>query len=290
MNNKHQNCLICQSTNVVLYGKYLHNGLLKCNDCGFLFAQKIPTIEELIAHYDGYGRNDYLSPITITRYNEILDSFEPYRKTNKLLDVGCGIGFFLEVAKQRGWDVYGTEYTDEAIKICNQKGFTMHQGALNTDNYLLESFDVITSFEVMEHINNPIEEVTKFNQLLRKDGLFYFTTPNFNAIERMYLKEHYSVVSYPEHLSYYTKKTARRLLENNGFRELKMTTTGFSISLLNARKENETVQYVAENNTDDKIRNLTESNPLANLGKGIVNGCLDILGVGNSLKGYFIKK
>lgn len=65
MKNKHLNCLICQSPNIALYGKYLHNGLLKCNDCGFLFAQQIPTIEELIAHYDGYGRNDFLSPITI---------------------------------------------------------------------------------------------------------------------------------------------------------------------------------------------------------------------------------
>jgi 2-polyprenyl-3-methyl-5-hydroxy-6-metoxy-1,4-benzoquinol methylase len=290
MNNKHQNCLICHSSDIALYGKYLNNGLLKCNDCGFFFAQQIPTVEELIAHYEGYGRNDYLSPVTISRYNEILDSFEPYRKTNKLIDVGCGIGFFLDVAKQRGWDVYGTEYTDEAIKICREKGFTMHQGPLNTDNYPLESFDVITSFEVMEHINNPIEEVNKFNKLLRKDGLFYFTTPNFNALERMYLKEHYSVVVYPEHLSYYTKKTAQRLLENNGFKKLKMATTGFSISLINSRKEDVSVQYVAENNTDDKIRNLTESNPIAKVGKGLVNTCLDLLGVGNSLKGYFIKK
>jgi 2-polyprenyl-3-methyl-5-hydroxy-6-metoxy-1,4-benzoquinol methylase len=290
MKNKHLNCLICQSPNIALYGKYLHNGLLKCNDCGFLFAQQIPTIEELIAHYDGYGRNDFLSPITINRYNEILDSFEPYRKTNKLLDVGCGIGFFLEVAKQRGWDVYGTEYTDEAIKICKEKGFTMHKGSLDTDNYPIESFDIITSFEVMEHINNPVEEVNRFNKLLRKGGLFYFTTPNFNAIERIYLKEYYSVVSYPEHLSYYTKRTAKQLLENNGFKELKMTTTGFSISLINARKENDTVQYVAENNADDKIRNLTESNPLASVGKGFVNACLNLLGIGNSLKGYFIKQ
>ena len=124
MNNKHQNCLICHSSDISLYGKYLDNGLLKCNACGFFFAQQIPTVEELIAHYEGYGRNDYLSPVTISRYNEILDSFEPYRKTNKVMDVGCGIGFFLDVAKQRGWDVYGTEYTDEAIKICKAVSYT----------------------------------------------------------------------------------------------------------------------------------------------------------------------
>ena len=80
--------------------------LTRCSDCGFVFSSRIPSTQELISYYEGYGRNDYLSPITIKRYHEILDQFESSRKTNKLLDLGCGIGYFLEVAKQRGWDCF----------------------------------------------------------------------------------------------------------------------------------------------------------------------------------------
>jgi 2-polyprenyl-3-methyl-5-hydroxy-6-metoxy-1,4-benzoquinol methylase len=68
----------------------------------------------------------------------------------------------LEVAKRKGWEVYGTEYTDEAVAICAAKGINMIKGKLNPAHYAAESFDIITSFEVIEHINNPNEELSNF--------------------------------------------------------------------------------------------------------------------------------
>lgn len=286
----HSKCLICNSSSLSGVGNYLKGRLVKCNDCNFHFAVDIPTTEELIAHYNKYERNDYLSPITIKRYHEILDSFEPYRKTNRLIDVGCGIGYFLTEAQKRGWEVYGTEFTDEAIAICKNKGFNMQQGVLNTADYEAGSFDIVTSFEVLEHINNPIEEIQKFNNLLRKGGLLYFTTPNFNALERYYLKENYNVVSYPEHLSYYTKTTMNGFLTKHGFDKVKITTTGISLTRIETSKEKAGEKYVEENNTDDRIRNLTEEKGWAQLAKKTINAGLDLLGVGNSLKGYYIKR
>ena len=103
MNNKHARCIICKSENLKLLEEYESSHLCKCLSCGFVFSKKIPTEKELKNHYGGYSRN-ILSPITIKRYNEILDEFEQIGKTNKLLDVGCGIGYFLEEAKKRGWE------------------------------------------------------------------------------------------------------------------------------------------------------------------------------------------
>jgi 2-polyprenyl-3-methyl-5-hydroxy-6-metoxy-1,4-benzoquinol methylase len=264
--------------------------LCKCGACGFVFAQRIPTEQELIDYYDGYGRNDYLSPVTIKRYNELLDDMEPFRKTNKLLDVGCGIGYFLEVAKERGWEVYGTEYTDRAIEICEGKGIAMKQGKLDPSNYEPETFDVITSFEVLEHINNPVEEITNFNSLLRKGGLVYLTTPNFNSLLRHRLKDRYDVITYPEHLSYYTPSTLKKLFVNHGFNKWKIQTTGISLTRLKTSQGQTSQAFISETSDDEQLRNKIEEKRYLQLAKTVVNGTLTLFGVGDSLKGWFVKK
>jgi len=286
----HSHCLVCNSSNLKPLSAYQKAHLCKCGSCGFVFAQKIPTEQELIEYYDGYGRNDYLSPVTIKRYNELLDAMEPFRKSNKLLDVGCGIGYFLEVAKERGWEVHGTEYTDRAMEICTAKGIQMKQGKLDPANYEPGSFDVITSFEVLEHINNPLEETNNFNQLLRKGGLVYLTTPNFNSLLRHRLKERYNVITYPEHLSYYTPSTLKKIFTQCGFRKLKIQTTGISLTRLKTSQGQTSQAFISETSDDEQLRNKIEEKKYLQLAKNMVNGTLTLCGVGDSLKGWFVKK
>lgn len=281
--------MICGSNELKTLPDFTEAHLCKCQNCGFVFSRQIPTEQELIEHYEGYGRNDYLSPITIKRYHQLLDSFEPYRKTGKILDVGCGIGYFLDVAKERGWEVYGTEYTDEAIEICSQKGISMKQGKLDPHNYDPESFDVITSFEVIEHINNPIEEITNFYSLLRKGGLVYLTTPNFNALLRYRLKAEYNVIVYPEHLSYYTPKTIKRLFKQIGFKTEKIETTGFSLTRLRTSQGSSDQEYISETSDDEKLRGKFETKWYLKVAKNLINTVLTLTGKGDSLKVRFTK-
>jgi 2-polyprenyl-3-methyl-5-hydroxy-6-metoxy-1,4-benzoquinol methylase len=286
----HQNCLICNSEKLEELKGYEKFHLCQCKKCNFVFAKKIPTLQELEEHYDGYGRNDYLSPITIKRYNEILDKFEEYRETGNLLDVGCGIGLFLEVAKKRGWNVYGTEYTDEAIRICKSKGIQMKKGKLNPADFEGIEFDVLTSVEVLEHINNPIEELNNFNKLLRTNGIVYATTPNFNSLLRYKLKQAYNVICYPEHLSYYTPKTITNVFKKCGFSKVKIETTGISITRLKTSQKKSTQAFVSKESDDEVLRNKMENNKLLGLAKKIINTSLTIAGKGDSLKVTFKKK
>ena len=169
------------------------------------------------AHYATYTRDNSISSITVSRYEELLEKFEPYRKLNRILDIGCGDGHFLAVAKRKGWEVFGTEYTDEAVAVSRAKGIEVHQGAIQ--DYPAEQFDVITSFEVLEHINDGREHVRKINSLLRDGGLFYFTTPNFNSFSRKWLGGKWNVIEYPEHLTYYTVKTVTQFVAGCGLRK-----------------------------------------------------------------------
>jgi 2-polyprenyl-3-methyl-5-hydroxy-6-metoxy-1,4-benzoquinol methylase len=285
----HHSCLICSSTFLNPLKGFEKAHLCQCSNCGFVFAQKIPTPTELEEHYEGYGRNDYLSPITIKRYHELLDQMEVYRKTNKLLDVGCGIGYFLEVAKERGWEVYGTEYTDEAVTICRDKGIKMQKGKLDPSHFEAESFDVITSFEVIEHINNPLEELANFQSVLRKGGLVYVTTPNFNSLLRYRLKEAYNVITYPEHLSYYTPKTLKQVFKKCGFTCKKIETTGISLTRLKTSQGKTSEAFISETSTDEQLRTNIETKWYLQLAKRAVNGMLTLIGKGDSLKGWFVK-
>ena len=286
--NEHTHCLICNSEKLNKLIGYEKDNLVKCKSCGFVFCKQIPSLQELNTHYEGYPRNNYNSPITIKRYNELLDLFEPYRETNKILDIGCGDGYFLEVANKRGWIVYGTEFTETALNSCIKKGIKMNKGILKASNYPEAIFDIVTSFEVIEHINNPQDEVNEIKKILRKNGLFYFTTPNFNSLSRSILKDDWNVIEYPEHLSYYTCSTINRLLKSNGFLKKKIETTGINFSRLNAginKKETTTTN----NENIEELRKKTESKIIFKFLKKIVNSILDYSKKGDTIKGWYIR-
>jgi 2-polyprenyl-3-methyl-5-hydroxy-6-metoxy-1,4-benzoquinol methylase len=253
-----------------------------------VFSWKIPSVEELTQHYNKYNRNRYYSPITIKRYHTLLDQFETYRKTNNIVDIGCGGGVFLIEAKKRGWNVYGTEYTPEGIEFCAQKGIRMHQG-LNLANYEKPEnfFDVITSLEVIEHMPYAKEEVANYYQLLRPGGIVYITTPNFNSISRSLAKDKWNILEYPEHLSYYTKKTLTYLFKSVGFRRVNFATTGISFDRL--RRNVGSINFSNDKKNDEQLRMITEEKPFFRLAKEITNSLLTLTSKGDTLKATFMK-
>ncbi len=284
MENFHKACLLCGSSEFHSLGKeYEHAYLVKCSSCGLVFGKRIPTEAELQLHYAKYTRDNSISPITIKRYEELLDQFEPYRKLNRILDIGCGDGHFLAVAKRKGWEVFGTEYTNEAVNVCREKGIQIHQGSIQ--NYVADQFDVITSFEVLEHINDGREHLSKINELLRNKGLFYFTTPNFNSMSRRVLGGKWNVIEYPEHLLYYTKPTISKILNDAGFSKISFKTTGFNMQRFKLSGGN--AEHIG--NTDETLRNAIEEKKLLQFAKKIINGILNTFRLGDTLKGFFIK-
>ena len=287
--SKHNVCPLSGDQSLTLLNNYKDFHLAKCNKSGFVFAQRIPSNEELKANYATYTYYNYISPITIDRYNELLDQLETYRKTNNIIDVGCGVGHFLLEAKKRGWNVYGTEYMKDAVDKCRNKGITMHEGELDPKNYT-EEFDAVISFEVIEHVKYPMEEVSRYQSILRKGGVFYFTTPNFDALERRILGPKYNVVVYPEHLSYFTKRSMHYMLDKASFKQVNLLTTGISITRFFGSVNEEIETTISEDNADENMRSKMESNKLMGFAKSIINWVLDFTSTGNSLKGLYVKK
>jgi SAM-dependent methyltransferase len=208
---------------------------------------------------------------------------------NRILDVGCGMGFFLDEAHKRNWEVHGTEYTDEAIEMCKGKNINMHKGDLDGINFADMEFDVITSFEVIEHVKNPQEHVIKMTSLLRKGGIIYITTPNFNSLNSRILKDKWNVISYPEHLNYFSKLSLDALMTSNGFKRLSLRTEGISPGRLFKSRQGEKMDFSNEENIDERLRSSIEGNSLLRGLKSIANGMMSISGLGESLKALYLK-
>ncbi|MFQ3578810.1 MAG: class I SAM-dependent methyltransferase [Bacteroidales bacterium] len=286
----HTSCLLCSSSSLKQVTSVSRIELIQCQKCSFVFCKNIPSELELTNYYKNYGKNNYLSPLTVKRYNELLNYFEKYRKTNKILDVGCGHGFFLNEAKKRGWEVWGTDYSDVCQETCIKNNINFHKGDLKTNDYLPESFDVITSFEVIEHTNTPKHEINKFEYLLRSGGIVYITTPNFNSISRSILKDTWSIITYPEHLSYFTAKTLNFLLVNNGFKKVKIQTTGFSLTRYKRAVQKSNQAYISPTSDDEKLRVKADTKILFKTAKFIINTILTFLKKGDTIKAFYVKK
>ena len=283
-------CLICGSNELVALAGYEFHDLLKCKTCGFVFMRKIPTKEDLDEHYAKYpyNKDHFLSPVTIAAYNNLLSVFDQYRTTGNILDVGCGRGWLLDVAMEKGWNAFGTEFSNIAIEKCRKKGIKMQAGVLRIDDYEPEQFDVIVLIEVIEHINYPIEELQNIYKLLRKGGLLYITTPNFNSYLRYQLKAKYNIIEYPEHLSYYTKRTLYNVLHQTGFEKIKLEATGISLSRYQA-STSDVSPVMDSTSSDEKLRELMHKNSTMKFIKKLANKTLTVSGLGLTLKAYCIK-
>ncbi|HQU99757.1 MAG: class I SAM-dependent methyltransferase [Bacteroidia bacterium] len=280
-------CIICNAPQLLAMPAYAHSYLVRCKACNFVFCSEIPTTQTLSDFYSRYPVSNSLSQLTAKRYDEWLDSFEPFRKLNTILDVGCGDGYLLERAILKGWKVFGTEYTDRQVKQGIAKGINMHQGALDISNYAVNSFDVICSIEVIEHINNPMEELSKFNYLLRQGGAVYVTTPNFNALSHDYFKAQWNIITYPEHLCYFTKSTLINAFLRNGFKCSRFITTGISVKRYKQSVRND--RSIARS-TDEQVRNKVEEKWYLRIVKNSINSLLTLFSKGDTLKGLFIKQ
>jgi 2-polyprenyl-3-methyl-5-hydroxy-6-metoxy-1,4-benzoquinol methylase len=141
-------------------------------------------------------------------------------KIPRLLDVGCGNGLLLKAAKQRGFEVLGVDFSPVACRLTRDQGLPVYWGEV-TDDYFLNlkgSFDVVTAVELIEHLYEPKHCLRRIYQLLKPGGVFFYTTPNAEALLVRQRGEDYL---WPEgHIYHFTPDVITRYFMEIGFQTL----------------------------------------------------------------------
>jgi 2-polyprenyl-3-methyl-5-hydroxy-6-metoxy-1,4-benzoquinol methylase len=129
-----------------------------------------------------------------------------------LLDIGSGPGHFLNIAQNCGWQVNGIEPRKEAVKYCrNQFGIDTYNGFLENYHRDARLYDVVTAWDVLEHVSDHISFLDHILELLKPGGIFSFSIPNASGLPAKIFKGRWRYVM-SVHLNYFTMEYMHNLL------------------------------------------------------------------------------
>ena len=234
-------CPACGSGNYRKAFKKYSFTFVTCTDCQTLFINPRATPEMLSSYYataKSYKYwNEHIFPaaensrrqlIFRPRVERVAEICKRHNvKTNTLVDVGAGFGTFCEEVKNIGiFDrVIAVEPEPELAATCRRKGLEVIEKPIEQVSFGNDVVDVVTNFEVIEHLYSPKDFVLKCVSILPEGGLLILTTPNIEGFDLLVLGELSTNVGY-EHINYFNLGSLGRLLSDCGLEVIEMLTPG----------------------------------------------------------------
>lgn len=212
------------------FGHRHHPPIYGCDHCGLLFQWPMPDPEVLDRAY-----GEVVDPLYMAeRDNRILT----FRRAigalgapmgRRLLDVGAYCGYFLEVARERGFLAEGLELSRWAAEHARAQGFTVHCETLEHRALSGARYDVLTMWDVIEHLPDPREELAAAHRLVAPGGRLFLSTIDTGSLVARLLGSRWPWLM-DMHLVYFDRPTISALLEETGFRVLDIRTYSHTVS------------------------------------------------------------
>ncbi|MCD4769271.1 MAG: class I SAM-dependent methyltransferase [Bacteroidales bacterium] len=205
--------------------------LIKCHDCGFIFTQDHPNTA-VISRY--YQSEEYISHtntskgvinslyhlargIMLARKYKFVKRATGLNRGGIILDIGSGTGHFPGYMKSKGWQATGIEIDDQAGRFAHDKfGIDIYKPC-ELDNFEDDSFDVITLWHVLEHLDKPDQIVSSISRLLKNRGTCIIALPNNNSSDARFYKKHWAAWDVPRHLWHFNINSFKTFMKDKGF-------------------------------------------------------------------------
>jgi SAM-dependent methyltransferase len=225
-------CLLCDGVQHRPILRELGIDILRCENCGHVFSSFRAD-----PHYAGFwgtevppGEHFYWSKARARMHSAFFRRFVA-RRSGRLLDMGSGLGFFLKaMAAYPAWETHGCEISPAAVKYAREQlGLkNVHCSRLQDVELPAGSFDIVTMWDVLDHILHPDALLSRCHTLLKEGGILFIRAPNasiqlprarlMNAIGAIRPDVRYLQAS--DHAHYYSMRSIRQLLQRNGFADI----------------------------------------------------------------------
>ena len=250
------NCLVCGQNNFkTLFSckDFVATGedfqLQYCESCSFIFTNPRPNISEIVKYYqsDQYISHSGKKKGLIYKIYDIVRDFsirqklnliKKYHKSGKLMDLGCGLGYFLNGVKlDKTFDGLGVDISDDAVEyVKNTFGINVKNES-ELDNLDKHTFDIITQWHVLEHVHYLNERMQQLHHLLKQDGTMFIAVPNSKSKDAEIYKEYWDGYDVPRHLYHFNQKSFSLLMEKHGFKIVEIKPMWFDAPYICMRSE-----------------------------------------------------
>lgn len=235
-------CLLCEGTRLRYLFPVNGHPLFECEDCGFVFLNPQPSDEVLAQIYkadyflEDQGGDDHEGIAVMKQQTAqlYLDQLVRYygKPQGRLLEIGCGKGDFLALARAAGFDVTGFDVSAAAVETATSRLGVGTATCGNADALELreEDFDVCVLFDTLEHVRHPIGIFSHIHRSLKPGGVLFVVTPSLDSWSARLMGSRWPEFK-TEHLHYFDTQTIQNLLARTGFDKVRLTTNSKYLSL-----------------------------------------------------------
>jgi len=212
----------------------------QCSETRTIFADPRPTPKLLEDFYSNSKSSNFwfkefflpklknrTKKIFKPRANFFVKKFNKYKR-KRFLDIGAGMGIFLLELRKK-WpngNFYALEPSKVLANQCKLSGLKVLETTIEKLDHKKNKFDVISSFELFEHMYDPKLFLNKVYKSLNKKGVFYFTTLNGMGFDIQALGKNSDAIYPPYHLNFFNPKSIKILMKNIGFKKVEVDTPG----------------------------------------------------------------
>jgi 2-polyprenyl-3-methyl-5-hydroxy-6-metoxy-1,4-benzoquinol methylase len=212
-------------------GPGLRFAVVRCRHCGLAYTNPRPTPDTITRFYPrDYGPHRPPPRGTTSRspsafWSRLFGRPCPERRgalpragARRLLDFGCGSGSYLKRMAALGWRVTGLDRAERVVGVARDEGCDAIAGSLPHPDLAPASFDVITMWQSLEHVHNPLAILREALRVLVPGGTAVVAVPNFESFSSRLFGEHWFGLDLPRHLTHFTRDTLREMFQAAGFR------------------------------------------------------------------------
>lgn len=240
------NCCLCETSDaeVIADGEDFEYrtskdefSISQCNSCKLVYLNPRPAESEFERIYPSsyhafeFSEKEFGFVYKVRRKleaNRLLSWCKGLPDDARILDVGCGDGFHLDVLQEFGkktWKLEGVDVDERAVSIGLKNGLKIHHGTLETVDLPKKSYDLVILIQTVEHVAEPTTLLEQIYSLMRPGGRLVIVTDNTDSLDfTIFNKRHWGGYHFPRHWYLFNKSTMARLAEKTGFELEKLTT------------------------------------------------------------------